>query len=85
MNKKVKILMVVGALAIIGVGFGIYKFVDFQINLYKTIATEHNRITLLDDFLTRTFPDQVNAYIQAKKAGAKVSAPAVLPANPATK
>ena len=85
MNKKTKILMVVGALAIVGVVFGLYSYVQYEIKLYKTLVVEHNRISVMDDFLTTTFPDQVNAYIANKKAGAQANAPATLPAKPATK
>lgn len=68
MNKKAKILMIVGILATIGVAVGLYFYVRYEIKLYNTLVLQNSKILILDDFLAKSFPDQTKDYLEAFKA-----------------
>ncbi len=66
MNKKVKYVLV--SLFITGLVAGIYYFVRFQVQLYNIAAVQKNRVDILENFLTKSFPDQVKSYVDTRKA-----------------
>lgn len=62
--------------SIIGVvlAVGLFFYVRYEMKVYNTLIMEHQRISVIDNFITETFKDQVQAYVNAKKQ-------APLPAN----
>jgi len=70
--------MVVGALATIGVAFGLYSYVRYEMKVYNTLVLQNTKILILDDFLAKNFPEQVKSYkaLQAQKTPAVAPLPA---------
>lgn len=73
--KKYIIIGVLVLAAIVGIVF----LVRYEMKVYRTIIFQNARINVLDDFLTVSFPEQVETYKQAVKN--KASLPATNPAK----
>lgn len=56
--KKYIIIGVLGVAAIVGIVF----LVKYEMKVYRTIIFQNARINVLDDFITYSFPEQVETY-----------------------
>lgn len=83
-NYMKKITKIVIGILILGGLTGGYFGMRYQIKLYNTIVIQNKKIGIINDFLSYTFPTEINQYMEVLRE--KNISPVSLPANkPATK
>ena len=80
MKKITKIIIVV---LILGGLAGGYFGIRYEMKLYNTIVMQNKKIGIMDDFLSKTFPNEVQSYLSSIQA--KVQSSVILPVNPIQK
>lgn len=65
-----KTKIVIGVLLFIAVAVGVFFGIRYERNVYKALVLHNQRINIMDDFLTKTFPNEVKAYRTTGKPSA---------------